>query len=106
VQGAAGPTAIVGEPGHGGAREVGQNGEETVGNRFRPHLGRGRPVEVDRRWRADCGNGGSGGGAAELGREMEVAGEVHVAVEGDAGPFIGGDKGRGWWPAGGTGSLQ
>jgi hypothetical protein len=68
-----------------------------------PHLGRGQPVEVDRRRRADCGNGGSGGGAAELGKEMEVVGEVRVVVEGDAGPFIGGgrDEGGGRQVAGG-----
>jgi hypothetical protein len=31
---------------------------------------------------------------------------VRVIMEGDIGPFIGGGKGRGWWPAGGTGSSQ
>jgi hypothetical protein len=33
-----------------------------------------------------------GGGAGELGRVREVAGEVRVVVEGNAGPFIGGGK--------------
>jgi hypothetical protein len=40
-----------------------------------------------------------GGGAGELGRVREVAGEVRAVVEGNAGPFIGGGKGE--WLAGG-----
>jgi hypothetical protein len=35
-----------------------------------------------------------GGGAGELGRVREVAGEVRVVVEGNAGPFIGRGKGE------------
>jgi hypothetical protein len=52
-----------------------------------------REREIDGRLQA-AAMAAYGGGAGELGRVREVAGEVRVVVEGNAGPFIGGGKGE------------
>jgi hypothetical protein len=50
-------------------------------------------MEIDGRRRA-AAMAAYGGGIGELGRVREVAEEVRVVVEGNAGPFIGGGKGE------------
>jgi hypothetical protein len=96
VHGAASPAAIGGEPGHDDSREVGKNGEETVGDRFRPSPWSGTARGGGSTAAGGCGNDSPGGGAAELGRESGIwPGSLWWCGERCRALFIGAGR---WYP--------